>query len=137
TVLRSTLDGRIVRELEKADISRLKEIGWKPAEVFTAKARDGITDLYGVIYLPPKIDSAKKYPVIDNIYPGPQIGSVGIWSFKDGGDPFALAQLGFVVVQIDHIGTPLRSKAFHDNYYGNFIDNGLPDHVAVIKQLGA
>ncbi|MEO8449076.1 MAG: DPP IV N-terminal domain-containing protein, partial [Gemmatimonadota bacterium] len=95
TVLRSTLDGRTVRELEKADISRLKEIGWKPAEVFTAKARDGITDLYGVIYLPPKIDSAKKYPIIDNIYPGPQIGSVGNWSFKDGGDPFALAQLGF------------------------------------------
>jgi dipeptidyl aminopeptidase/acylaminoacyl peptidase len=62
---------------------------------------------------------------------------VGGWSFKSGGEQFALAQLGFVVLQIDHLGTPMRSKAFHDNYYANFIDNGLPDHVAVIKQLGA
>jgi dipeptidyl aminopeptidase/acylaminoacyl peptidase len=62
---------------------------------------------------------------------------VGGWSFKGGGEDFALAQLGFVVVQIDHLGTPLRSKAFHDNYYGNFTDNGLPDHVAVIRQLAA
>jgi dipeptidyl aminopeptidase/acylaminoacyl peptidase len=137
TVLRSALDGRVIRKLEEADVSRLKEVGWRPGHVFTAKARDGVTDLYGVIYLPPNLDSTRKYPVIDNIYPGPQIGSVGGWSFKSGGEAFSLAQLGFVVVQIDHLGTPLRSKAFHDNYYGNFIDNGLPDHVAVIKQLGA
>ena len=137
TVLRSALDGRVIRKLEEADVSRLKEVGWRPGQVFTAKARDGVTDIYGVIYLPPNVDSTKKYPVIDNIYPGPQVGSVGGWSFKSGGEPFSLAQLGFVVVQIDHLGTPLRSKAFHDNYYANFIDNGLPDHVAVIKQLGA
>jgi dipeptidyl aminopeptidase/acylaminoacyl peptidase len=137
TVLRATPDGRVVRRLEEADLSRLKEIGWKPGQVFTAKARDGVTDLNGVIYFPPTIDSTRKYPVIDNIYPGPQIGSVGGWTFRHGGDPFALAQLGFVVVQIDHLGTPHRSKAFHDNYYGNFIDNGIPDHVAVLKELGA
>ena len=137
TVLRSALDGRVIRKLEEADVSRLKEAGWRPGQVFTAKARDGLTDLYGVIYLPPGLDTTKRYPVIDNIYPGPQVGSVGSWSFKSGGEPFALAQLGFVVVQIDHLGTPMRSKAFHDNYYANFIDNGLPDHVAVIKQLGA
>lgn len=137
TVLRSPLDGHVIRALETADISRLKEIGWQPGRVFTAKARDGVTDLYGVIYLPPGLDSTKKYPVINNIYPGPQVGSVGGWSFKSGGEAFALAQLGFVVLQIDHLGTPMRSKAFHDNYYGNFTDNGLPDHVAVIKQLGA
>ena len=137
TVLRSPLDGHVIRTLETADISRLKEIGWQPGRVFTAKARDGVTDLYGVIYLPPGLDSTKKYPVINNIYPGPQVGSVGGWSFKSGGEAFALAQLGFVVLQIDHLGTPMRSKAFHDNYYGNFTDNGLPDHVAVIKQLGA
>jgi dipeptidyl aminopeptidase/acylaminoacyl peptidase len=77
------------------------------------------------------------YPIISHIYPGPQVGSVGNWGFKAGGRDAALAQLGFVVVQIDHMGTPLRSKAFHDNYYGNFIDNGIPDHIAAIKQLGA
>ncbi|MEZ4455164.1 MAG: DPP IV N-terminal domain-containing protein [Gemmatimonadales bacterium] len=99
TALRAAPDGRVVRRLEEADVSRLKEIGWKPAEVFTAKARDGVTDLYGVVYFPPGLDSTRKYPVIDNIYPGPQVGSVGQWAFKHGGDPFALAQLGFVVVR--------------------------------------
>ncbi len=137
TVLRSAADGRIVLELERANISRLSEIGFTPAEVFTAKARDGITDLYGVLYLPPDLDENAEYPIISHIYPGPQVGSVGAWEFKGGGEDFALAQLGFVVVQIDHLGTPLRSKAFHDNYYGNFIDNGIPDHIAVIKQLAA
>jgi dipeptidyl-peptidase 4 len=88
-----------------------------------------------VIYLPPDIDSTRKYPIISHIYPGPQVGSVGNWAFKSGGEAFALAELGFVVVQIDHMGTPLRSKAFHDSYYGNFGDNGLPDHITVIKQL--
>ncbi len=137
TVLRSAADGRVIRKLEEADVSRLKEVGWRPGQVFTAKARDGVTDLYGVMYLPPNLDSTKRYPVINHIYPGPQIGSVGGWSFKSGGEQFALAQFGFVVLQIDHLGTPMRSKAFHDHYYANFIDNGLPDHVAVIKQLGA
>ncbi len=77
TVLRAAPDGRVVRELEEADVSRLKEIGWKPAQVFTVKARDGVTDLYGVLYLPPNLDTTKKYPVISHIYPGPQVGSVG------------------------------------------------------------
>jgi dipeptidyl-peptidase 4 len=136
-VLRAIPDGRVVRKLEDADVSRLASIGWRPGQVFTVKARDGITDIHGVIYLPPKIDSTKKYPIIDNIYPGPQVGSVGSWSFKGGGEPFALAELGFVVIQLDHLRTPFRSKAFHDNYYGNFGDNGLPDHIAAIKQLAA
>src|SRR5207244_2304820 len=70
-------------------------------------------------------------------YPGPQIGSVGTWSFKGGSEPRAIAELGFVVIQLDHMGTPYRSKAFHDAYFGNMGDNGLPDHVAAIKQLGA
>jgi dipeptidyl aminopeptidase/acylaminoacyl peptidase len=135
TVLRRALDGSIVRTLEKADVSRLAAVGWRPAEAFTVKARDGITDIQGVIYLPPDIDPAKKYPIIENIYPGPFVGSVGAWSFKAHGETFALAQLGFVVVQIDHMGTRYRSKAFHDNYYGNMADNGLPDHVVAIKQL--
>jgi len=135
TVLRAVPDGHIVRKLEDGDVSRLQGSGWKPAQVFSVKARDGVTDLYGVIYLPAKLDTTKKYPIIDHIYPGPQVGSVGTWKFKGGGEPFSLAELGFVVIQLDHLGTPFRSKAFHDNYYGNFGDNGLPDHIAAIKQL--
>lgn len=137
TVVRRASDGRVVMKLEEADISRLEEIGWKPGEVFTVKARDGVTDLYGVIWFPSNLDPSKKYPVVEYIYPGPQVGSVGQWAFTTGGEHRAMAELGFIVVQLDHMGTPLRSKAFHDNYYGNFIDNGLPDHIAALKQLGA
>jgi len=137
TVLRDAATGRILRTLEKADVSQLVAQGWKRAVPFTVKARDGLTDIHGVMYLPARLDSTKHYPIISHIYPGPQVGSVGAWSFKSSGEPFALAELGFVVVQIDHLGTPGRSKAFHDNYYGNFTDNGLPDHIAAIKQLGS
>lgn len=136
TVLRSA-DGKVIRKLEEADISRLKAVGWKPVQLFSVKARDGITDIYGLLYLPSNIDSTKKYPIISHIYPGPQVGSVRGWNFTNGGEPMALAELGFVVMQLDHLGTPLRSKAFHDNYYGFFGDNGLPDHITAIKQLGA
>jgi dipeptidyl-peptidase-4 len=135
TVLRAAPDGRVIRKLEEADVSKLADAGWKPAKVFTVKARDGATDLHGVMYLPANLDTTKKYPIISHIYPGPQVGSVGAWSFKGGGETFSLAELGFVVIQLDHMGTPLRSKAFHDNYYGNFGDNGLPDHITAIKQL--
>lgn len=141
TVVRSAVDGRVVSTLEQADVSRLAEIGWEPPRVFTVKARDGITDLYGVMYLPSDLDSTKQYPLIEYIYPGPQRGSLTSWGFKVGrrGDEavYALSQLGFVVIQLDHQGTPWRSKAFHDFYYGNMGDNGIPDHIAAIKQLGA
>jgi dipeptidyl aminopeptidase/acylaminoacyl peptidase len=137
TVLRSAATGAVIRKLEEADVSRLKEVGWRPAQLFSVKARDGVTDIYGLLYLPPNLDSSRKYPIISHIYPGPQVGSVGSWSFKNGGEPFSLAELGFVVIQLDHMGTPLRSKVFHDNYYGFFGDNGLPDHITAIKQLGA
>jgi dipeptidyl-peptidase-4 len=137
SVLRDAHTGRVIRQLAKSDVSQLAALGWRPAKPFTAKARDGITDIYGVMYLPTDLDTTRKYPIISNIYPGPQVGSVGAWNFRAGGEPFALAELGFIVVQIDHMGTPGRSKAFHDSYYGNFIDNGIPDHIAVIKQLAA
>ncbi|MEX2284475.1 MAG: DPP IV N-terminal domain-containing protein [Gemmatimonadota bacterium] len=137
TVLRNAFDGSVIRKLEESDLSRLLAIGWKPGQVFSAKARDGITDIYGVMWLPSNFDPTKKYPVIENIYPGPQVGSVGQWAWGSGSENKSLAELGFVVIQLDHLGTPLRSKAFHDNYYGNFIDNGLPDHIAALKQLGA
>jgi len=137
TVLRDALTGRVLRKLETADASQLATLGFKGARVFSVKARDGLTDIYGVMYLPSNLDTTRRYPIISNIYPGPQVGSVGAWNYKAAGEPAALAELGFVVVQIDHLGTPLRSKAFHDNYYGNFGDNGLPDHIAAIKQLAS
>ncbi len=137
TVLRAAATGAVIRKLEESDVSRLKAAGWRPGQLFTVKARDGVTDIHGVIYLPPNLDTTKKYPIISHIYPGPQVGSVGAWNFKNGGEQFAIAELGFVVIQLDHLGTPLRSKAFHDNYYGFFGDNGLTDHITAIKQLGA
>jgi len=137
SVLRAAATGAVIRKLEESDVSRLKAIGWRPGQVFTVKARDGLTDIHGVMYLPSNLDTTKKYPIITHIYPGPQVGSVGAWNFKNGGEQFAIAELGFVVIQLEHLGTPLRSKAFHDNYYGFFGDNGLLDHIAAIKQLGA
>jgi dipeptidyl aminopeptidase/acylaminoacyl peptidase len=95
SLLRDATTGRVIRPLEKADVSQLSAIGWKPAVPFTTKARDGVTDIHGVMYLPTRIDSTKKYPIISHIYPGPQVGSVGQWTFKSGGEPFALAELGF------------------------------------------
>ena len=145
TVLRAA-DGRILRRLEEADISRLREMRWRQPEPFRVKARDGVTELYGMMYKPTGFDSTRKYPIIDHIYPGPQIITVPKSFFPTSapgllyatmGQVQALAELGFIVVHIDHLGGPYRSKAFHDNYYGNFGDNGIPDHVAAIKQLAA
>ncbi|MFC1662277.1 DPP IV N-terminal domain-containing protein, partial [Gemmatimonadota bacterium] len=96
TVLRAAPDGRIVRTLEEADASGLEAVGWSPSQVFRVKARDGVTDIWGVIDFPPAFDPTGSYPVLDHIYPGPQVGSVGDWSFKAGGRDAALAQLGFV-----------------------------------------
>ena len=137
SLLKRLDDGGAIRTLEEADVSKLEEVGWRPPEVFKVKARDGVTDIYGLIYFPDYLDPSRLYPVIDHIYPGPQVGSVGSWTFKSGGEDFSLAKLGFVVIQLDHMGTPHRSKAFHDIYYGDFNDNGLPDHVTAIKQLAA
>lgn len=132
------LSGTVVMPLEKADITRLQAIGWKPPIPFTVKARDGATDLYGLMFRPTLFDETKRYPIINNIYPGPQTGSVRSRSFLPAhGDAQALAELGFIVVQIDAMGTPWRSKSFHAAYYGNMGDNGLPDQVAGMKELAA
>ncbi len=129
-------DGKMLLELERADISRLLAAGWKPPTPITVKARDGVTDLYGLMYRPTNLDPAKKYPIVNHIYPGPQTGSVGSRNFSAArGDAQALAELGFVVVEIDGTGTPWRSKRFHEAYYGNMGDNTLPDQVAGMKQL--
>lgn len=132
------LSGKVVMPLEKADITRLQAIGWKPPIPFTVMARDGATDLYGLMFRPTAFDETKRYPIINNIYPGPQTGSVRSRSFLPAhGDAQALAELGFIVVQIDAMGTPWRSKSFHAAYYGNMGDNGLPDQVAGMKELAA
>jgi dipeptidyl-peptidase 4 len=137
TVVRDA-NGEVVVAVEKTDISRLLATGWKPPMPITVKARDGKTDLYGLMYVPSTLDSTKKYPIINHIYPGPQTGSVGSRSFSAGrGDAQALAELGFVVVEVDGMGTPWRSKTFHDAYYANMGDNTLPDQVAAMKELAA
>jgi len=128
--------GKVILTLEKADISRLLATGWKPPQPITVKARDGVTDLYGLMFKPTNLDPGKKYPIINNVYPGPQTGSVRGRGFSaERGDQQALAELGFIVVQIDGMGTPWRSKKFHEGYYGNMGDNTLPDQVTGMKQL--
>jgi dipeptidyl-peptidase-4 len=130
------LNGKVLLTLEKADASRLLATGWKPPTPIIVKARDGTTDLYGLMFTPSNLDSTKKYPIVNYIYPGPQSGSVGTRSFSPArGDNQALAELGFVVVAIDGMGTPGRSKAFGDAYYGDMGDNTLPDQVAGMKEL--
>jgi dipeptidyl-peptidase 4 len=143
TLLRDA-DGRLVRELERADIEPLLATGWKWPERIIVKARDGTTDLYGVLYKPSNFDPAKKYPVIDGIYPGPQITrtpksfGTDLLSISDFCRDISLAELGFIVVNIDGLGTPFRSKAFHDFGYGKMEEaGGLEDHIAGIKQLAA
>ncbi len=137
TVLRDSSDGRIVGEIARTDITRLKAAGWVAPEDFTVKGRDGKTDLYGLMFKPTRFDASKKYPVINYIYPGPQVGSVGRRGFTPSRiDHQALAELGFIVVAIDGMGTPYRSKAFHDAYFADIGDNTLPDQVAGMKQLG-
>jgi dipeptidyl-peptidase-4 len=130
-------EGRLVMPLAKADVSRLLATGWKPPIPIIVKADDGKTDLYGMMFRPTKFDPSKKYPIINYAYPGPQTGSVGDRRFATARrDNQALAELGFIVVSIDGRGTPGRSKAFHDAYYGAMgRDNTIPDQVAGMKDL--
>ena len=131
-------DGRQVAELARADLARLKASGWVPPELFTVKARDGRTTLYGQMFKPSGFDPSKRYPIVTYIYPGPQVGSIRSRSFLPAHlDHQALAELGFVVIALDGMGTPLRSKSFHDAWYGDMADNTLPDQVAALKQLAA
>lgn len=129
-------DGAVVFELERADITKLIEAGWQPPIPITAKARDGRTDLYGLMYRPTAFDPSRRYPIINHIYPGPQTGSVGSRSFAASrGDAQAIAELGFIVVEIDGMGTPWRSRTFHEAYYGDMGDNTLPDQIAAMREL--
>jgi dipeptidyl aminopeptidase/acylaminoacyl peptidase len=128
TELRRTSDGRLVCPLEQADTGALTAKGWTAPEVFVAKARDGKTDLWGIICRPKNFDPTKKYPVIEYIYAGPQ-GAYTPKSFSAGGRFSGLTDLGFVVVQLDAMGTGFRSKAFHDVCFKNLKDAGFPDRI--------
>ena len=128
SVLRRTSDRQILLPLEQADISGLRAAGWQAPEPFVAKGRDGTTDIHGVIIRPTHFDPSKQYPVIEYIYAGPQYTFVPK-SFAAYNTMQAQAELGFVVVQIDGMGTSNRSKAFHDVAWKNLQDAGFPDRI--------
>ncbi len=128
--------GETILELSSSNSSELERNGWQKPIEFSVKARDNKTNLYGIMYIPSFYNENEKYPVLNYIYPGPQSGSVGNYSFVVARRDFqALAELGFVIVSVDAMGTPGRSKSFHDVYYGNMGDNGLPDNITTIEQL--
>jgi len=133
TMLRSAVNGRVVRSLEIADISRLTAQGWQAPEVFVAPGRDGKTDMWGIIQRPTNFDPKKKYPVIEYIYSGPGDQYVPksftpwLWNLAD------LAELGFIVVQLDAMTTSFRSLDFEQVCYKNLKDAGFPDRIAWIK----
>jgi dipeptidyl aminopeptidase/acylaminoacyl peptidase len=126
--LRHTRDRSVVMELERADDSALRATGWRYPEVFVAKGRDGVTDIWGIIVRPATFDSTRRYPVIEQIYAGPH-GSFVPKAFGTQAEMHALAELGFIVVQIDGMGTSNRSKAFHDVAWKNLGDAGFPDRI--------
>lgn len=132
------MNGKLISELEKADISALLATGWHAPEPIKVKSADNKWDLYGLLFTPRDFDKTKKYPVVNYVYPGPQGGGVGSRNFVPArGDHQAVADLGFIVVIIDGTCNPDRSKSFHDVCYGNMGDNTLADQVAGIKQLAA
>ena len=129
-------NGNILLKLEKADLSQLFQAGWKMPETIMVKAKDGITDLYGVMYRPFNFDSTRKYPVISYVYPGPQTESVPYGFTVTGGKNIALAQLGFVVVNFGHRGgSPQRNSYYHTFGYDNLRDYALADDKYGIEQL--
>lgn len=134
TVVRNAENGEVLMELEKADIQPLLATGWKMPEVFSAKGRDGKTDIWGIIIRPSNFDANKQYPVIEYIYAGPHSSFVPK-SFQTLVSYGAqeLAELGFIVVQMDGMGTSNRSKAFHDVCWKNLKDAGFPDRIAWMK----
>lgn len=136
TELRSAEDGRLICELERADAEALLATGWRPPERFVAKARDGETDIHGIIIRPSTFDPNRTYPVIEQIYAGPQ-GAFVPKSFGLHAKQYAIAELGFIVVQMDGMGTSNRSKAFHDICWKDLGDSGFPDRILWMKAAAA
>ena len=135
SVLCRASDGKVIMQLEKSGIEDLKNSGfWKAPEVFNAKGRDGKTDIWGVIYRPSTFDRSQKYRVIEYIYAGPHSSHVPK-SFRAYRSQQALAELGFIVVQIDGMGTSNRSKDFHDVCWQNLKDAGFPDRILWHKAM--
>jgi len=135
TVLRDS-EGKILVDVAHQDITRLKASGWVAPVQIQVKARDGVTDIYGLLFRPTDFSTEKRYPIINHVYPGPQTGSCGPRNFAAAhGDLQSLAELGFIVVCLDGMGTPFRSKSFHEAYFGDLGDNTIPDQVTGMKQL--
>ena len=134
--LRRVSDGAVLMDLERGDLTALARSGWRAPEVFTAKGRDGTTDIWGVVVRPSRFDPRKKYPVIEYIYAGPH-GSFVPKSFSPFYNMQAIAELGFTVVQIDGMGTANRSRAFHDVAWKNIGDAGFPDRILWHKAYAA
>jgi enterochelin esterase-like enzyme len=136
STLRRTSDAKVILDLEKSDATELVKAGWRAPEVFVSKGRDGTTDIWGIIVRPSNFDPKKKYPVIENIYAGPQ-GSFVPKTFAPWLSMQSIAELGFIVVQIDGMGTAHRSKAFHDVTWKNLGDAGFPDRILWHKAVAA
>ena len=128
TEVRDAATGKKLVDVEQADIVALKKAGFQVPQRFISKARDGVTDIWGLVYLPTNFDPSKKYPVIEDIYAGPQ-GSFVPKAFHTYAGGMAIAELGFIVVRIDGMGTNNRSKAFHDVCFKNLVDAGFPDRI--------
>ena len=133
TVIRNAETGEVVMDLEKADISEIVANGWKAPEVFVAKGRDGETDMWGIIIRPTNFDPSKKYPILEYIYSGPGDHYVPKNFFSFNRYMTAIAELGFIVVQVDCMGTSFRSKEFEEVCYKNLKDAGIPDRKLWIK----
>ena len=133
TVLRRTSDGAPLDTIECADLSRLKANGWRAPEVFVAKGRDGKTDLWGIIQRPTQFDPSRRYPVIEYIYAGPGSAYTPKSFLPYNWNMTALAELGFIVVQLDAMGTSWRGKQFEEVCYKNLKDAGFPDRMEWIK----
>jgi dipeptidyl aminopeptidase/acylaminoacyl peptidase len=132
TELRRTHDGALVAELGRDDATELLAAGFRPTQRFAAKGRDGATDVYGVLIVPSTFDPARRYPVVEDIYAGPQDHFAPVaWGL--GSRQRELAELGFVVARIDGMGTNWRHKAFHDVCWRNLKDGGLPDRIAWLR----
>ncbi len=134
--LRCAEDGKLVCILEESDTHELKAANWRPPEQFVAKGRDGVTDIYGILHWPKDFDPQKRYPVIESIYAGPQDSFVPT-SFRVSYGSERLCSRGFIVVQIDGMGTSNRSKKFHDVCWKNLGDSGFPDRILWMKAAAA
>ncbi len=130
--LRSGVDGRLIKSLGQADISRLRAAGWRAPEIFVSKDRDGAFDLWGLIFRPSNFDRTQSYPVIEHIYAGPHSAFVPK-SFRSFSGMQEMAELGFIVVKLDARGTSHRSREFHHFCHRNLGDSGFPDRIAWMR----